>query len=464
MKKIITVISFFLVLFPCFVMAQDGNNTLYFLSNSPQRVKLNPAYQPEYKTYVGIPGLSGISLNLSNAFKVDDLLRWGTGDKADSVIYDVNRLHKALREKNSLVLNTEIPILAIGFRINSWYATFDITQKNDIVFSFNKDIITFFKEGNANYLGQTFDWGGLGLKVTAYNEIGFGLSKRVNDRLTVGGRFKVLFGIANADMTDSKMGVYSSPDGDTIRLSSRQNIRVSAPIKYTKDGEYVEWDNIEFDEDAVDAKFLIGTGNLGFGVDLGAQYKLLDKLTLYASVLDLGFIRWEENTYNFKQNTSFDWTGADLSNSLNKDDPNYKDFGDAFEEMTDSLENRFRLTDKQAAYTTMLNAKIYAGATYQLKEWVNFGGLLKASVMDGRFFPAITLSANLRPIRNIGASVSYSMINGDFANVGAALTAKFGPFQFFVMTDNVLAANYTSTRTASARFGFNLLFGHYQRR
>lgn len=111
---------------------------------------------------MGIPGLSGISLNLSNAFKVDDLLRWGTGDKADSVIYDVNRLHKALREKNSLVLNTEIPILAIGFRINSWYATFDITQKNDIVFSFNKDIITFFKEGNANYLGQTFDWGGLG--------------------------------------------------------------------------------------------------------------------------------------------------------------------------------------------------------------------------------------------------------------------------------------------------------------
>lgn len=35
MKKIITIISFFLVLFPCFVMAQDGNNTpLFFIQFS----------------------------------------------------------------------------------------------------------------------------------------------------------------------------------------------------------------------------------------------------------------------------------------------------------------------------------------------------------------------------------------------------------------------------------------------
>ena len=45
------------------VKAQDGNNTSYFLSNLPQRYRLNPAYQPEYKVFVGLPGLSGISVN-----------------------------------------------------------------------------------------------------------------------------------------------------------------------------------------------------------------------------------------------------------------------------------------------------------------------------------------------------------------------------------------------------------------
>ena len=36
------------------VKAQDGNNTSYFLSNLPQQFRLNPAYQPEYKVFIGL--------------------------------------------------------------------------------------------------------------------------------------------------------------------------------------------------------------------------------------------------------------------------------------------------------------------------------------------------------------------------------------------------------------------------
>ncbi len=57
------------------VKAQDGNNTSYFLSNLPQRYRLNPAYQPEYKVFVGLPGLSGISVNyLNSSFTAEDML------------------------------------------------------------------------------------------------------------------------------------------------------------------------------------------------------------------------------------------------------------------------------------------------------------------------------------------------------------------------------------------------------
>ena len=45
-------------------------------------------------------------------------------------------------------------------------------------------------------------------------------------------------------------------------------------------------------------------------------------------------------------------------------------------------------------------------------------------------------------------------------NLGAGLTAKLGPFQLYLETDNLLACNYTNTRSANARFGINLLFGH----
>ena len=43
------------------VKAQDGNNTSYFLSNLPQQFRLNPAYQPEYKVFIGLPGLRELS-------------------------------------------------------------------------------------------------------------------------------------------------------------------------------------------------------------------------------------------------------------------------------------------------------------------------------------------------------------------------------------------------------------------
>ncbi|MCC8174331.1 MAG: hypothetical protein LIO65_08205 [Odoribacter sp.] len=82
------------------IWAQDGNNTLYFLPNSPQRIRVNPAYQPEYKTTIGVPGLNGAFVNYyNNSLKVNDVLRWGQGEKADSIVVDADKLHKALRKK-----------------------------------------------------------------------------------------------------------------------------------------------------------------------------------------------------------------------------------------------------------------------------------------------------------------------------------------------------------------------------
>ena len=36
----------------------------------------------------------------------------------------------------------------------------------------------------------------------------------------------------------------------------------------------------------------LGIAGYGFGIDLGASYKIMDNLTVSASVLDLGFISW----------------------------------------------------------------------------------------------------------------------------------------------------------------------------
>ena len=134
---------------------QDGNNVTYYLSNLPQRVRINPSYQPEYKVWIGLPALSGISVNYMNSsFGIDDLIRKG---KNDSLYVDIDRMYKSLRKNNIVSLFNENSLLTVGIRFKSWYATLDITQKNDVVFRTSKDIFTFLKNGNAPYLGKNFE-------------------------------------------------------------------------------------------------------------------------------------------------------------------------------------------------------------------------------------------------------------------------------------------------------------------
>lgn len=457
--KYSVMLALFVLSFVSIVKGQDGNNTAYFLSNFPQQYRINPAYQPEYKVFIGLPALSGISVNyLNSSFTPESMLE----KRGDSVYMNVNKFYKGLHKRNFVSFNNENSILSIGVRAKKWYGTLDITQRNDFMFRYNKDIFTFLKEGNATH--PDMDFGRLGVSGNSYLEIALGLSKEVNQKLSVGGRAKFLMGIANVNTTDLDMGVRTLEDG-TVLLNSRQNIRVSSPaqIEYKLDGNgFVDWDGFGLNTDNLGVSSFLNAKNPGFAIDLGGQYKFNDKINLFASLTDLGFIHWgnKANTYRFYQDTEFVWDGADISNSINKNEDNYESLDDAFDRLTKQLDTAFRLQSGSGAYTTMLSPKLHLGATYQLNKTFNVGGLFKASLVDRMFIPAVTASVNARLIRNVSASVSYTATRGSYANIGAGITAKLGPVQLYAMTDNVLAANYTNTRSASARVGINLLFGH----
>ena len=446
------------------VKAQDGNNTSYFLSNLPQQFRLNPAYQPEYKVFIGLPGLSGVSVNyLNSSFTVENLLF----KRDDSVYMDVNKFYKSLHKRNYIAFNNENSILSIGVKAKSWYGTLDITQKNDFLFCYNKDLFTFLKYGNTDH--PSMDFGKLGVNLNSYIEVALGLSKRVNSKLTVGGRLKYLAGIANAHMTDSELDVLTERDG-TMKIHSRQNIRITAPVNIRNEqtglpfepNKPIDWDDFDFNTDDIGVADFLNTKNPGFAIDLGGEYQFNDKIKLFASLTDLGFIHWgnKDFRYNFYQDARFTWEGADISNSVNKDNVGYISIDSAFTKLTDQLKDSLQLRSRGKAYTTMVSPKLYLGATYQLNRTFYVGGLFRASLVDKMFIPSLTASVNGRLMRNVSASVSYSITRGSYVNLGAGLTAKLGPFQLYLETDNLLACNYTNTQSANARFGINLLFGH----
>ncbi|MDR1757004.1 MAG: DUF5723 family protein [Culturomica sp.] len=448
---------------------QDGNNVSYHLSNLPQRVRLNPAYQPEYGVWVGLPVLSGVSVNyLNSSFAVKDLIR-KKNNGTDSLVFDFDRMYQKLRKHNFIGLTNENSLLTVGVRLkNNWYLTVDATQKNEMLFGIDKGFFTFLKNGNAPYIGQNFSLGGIGLTARAYEEFAVGLSKKVNEKWTFGARAKFLLGVANAQLTKSEVnidgsGSVQSGPGQTLRLHSKQEIRLTAPVtlSYTlQEGGYLDWDNIDTDTDDFSSSMVLNSDNPGFALDLGAEYQFNERLKLHASLTDLGFIRWGGAGYRFGQDTTFDWRGADASNSGNKNDANYTPLEDVFEDLVDTLKNCFRLKEQSGAYTTLLRSKMYLGASYDLHKLVSVGGLVEMTLMNKTLYPSLTASANARFHRNVSASVAYTVMPGNYVNLGVGITAKLGPVQLYAATDNALGANYTSAKSTSARFGVNLLFGH----
>jgi len=321
-------------------------------------------------------------------------------------------------------------------------------------------MITFLKDGNYDYRGRTSNWGGLGIDANYYHEIALGASKKINDKWTVGIKGKILFGVANLHMEESDMSIFTSASGDQIVLNSKHRLRASLPINqigYDADG-YV--DDINFDGDDFDQDFFLNTDNKGFAVDLGMTYQMDEKTTLYASILDIGSINWKSNGYEFVQDGTFTYNGADWSQSGNSNDPNYEEIEDVFEDLSDDIADEFRATDLVGSYSVALPTKIYLGGTHQIGKRVNLGALSRTEIFNGKVQSSLSFSANARFFKNLSTSASYTVANNSYANLGLGIAAKAGPLQFYVISDNVMAAiKPNSAHIANIRFGFNFLFG-----
>ena len=436
------------------VSAQDGNNTMYWLENAPQRFRMNPAYQPEFKFVMFFPGLNGLGINYTNtAFGLSDVLKHKSTPQGDSLLINLHTLTDKLKDNNQIALGQDMSILGIGFKAKKSYITIDIVEKLDGSIGFGKELFEFISEGNKDYLGQTQDIGDFDIDVTSYVETALGYSRNINDHLRVGGRLKFLMGALSAKYRSS-LAVSTSEKGDNMNLRVIQNLKTNAPIEKLEEGSEVEFDDIEFDSDNISDMI----GNFGFAVDLGADYKMLgDRLTLSASLTDLGFIKWKKGVHQFSGDDDFDWAGADLTHSINKNDPDYVDVNDAFSDLSDSLTNSLKMVYGSGAYKTMLNTKFNLGASFQFCKVMNAAVLFRGVKSGERFFPSLTFSGNTRLLKNLGMSVSYSMMKGNYSSIGAGLTGRFGPFQFFALTDNVLSG--VNLKNISARLGFNITVG-----
>ena len=480
MKKIIYILAS-LAIFASFQVTADAQQNLrsaYFLDGYTYAYKLNPAFQGE-RGFLAIPMLGKFSMGLESNLGLSTFL-YPTSDGQlttflNSSVSDAEFLGK-IKQANRFMVNADIPVFALGFRTGRLYHTLDLSMRTDMDINAPGDLFSFMKLGASD--GKTsWDISDMGTRIEARTEIAYGISGRFWDNLNVGLRFKLLTGVARAEVSMNSMNFKMASDEWAVQAQGSGMI--SGPIYVKTYGEagnasvagqtnVIDWSTLEIPESVEDLAKYIDNPSYGFAVDLGASYTFLDCITVSAALLDLGAISWKnsirmqtpEARWNFKGFEELSMSGDENAVS------------DQLELMTEELMNSFNLekvgtSDK---WTSPVSCTLHAGVEAKLPFYKRLSiGALATHRFDGAYsWTEGRFSLNWALFRWFGLTGNYAV--SSFGNsAGAAVNLHLPGLTIFAGVDSYLPLrNVTPTyyipvdsMNTNVAVGINIAFGKY---
>jgi hypothetical protein len=228
-------------------------------------------------------------------------------------------------------------------------------------------------------------------------------------------------------------------------------LNTSLPITINQDADG-RISDIVLNENISYRELLLNRRNPGISVDLGAIYRYDDQLTLSASLLDLGLMRWSTELNQVSASGVFTYDELDTeTNAIS---------WDFFNEFMDSVYNSFDVTVSQEPYVSFLPVQLFLGADYQLREKVSVGAVNRNILFRGKLHSSLTLQATSMFSKGFLATLSWSYLNHSLLNLGAGIAYYGKGLQFHLLTDNLLGFFYPfDTRTIHIRMGINLMLG-----
>lgn len=446
---IILVLSVF---FPYGGRAQNGN--FYFNEVQVQRNNLNPAFVAPYNLSVGIPGISGLNVRIENNFFSWDALVVRGAD--DSLRIDISRFMGKANRRSRIAANIDEEIIRVGWRKERNSFVVGLSFHADMQLVLGKETLMFLLQGPGAHIGHN-ELPGNRFDFNSYAYLYFGYSRFVNKNLTVGGRFKLLHGLYNFHTQDLKMSFnilnsdMSDPDIVPYSYELRMNgsFRTNLPLEHSPEMGY-KLGQLSFEP----------FRNMGAALDLGVNYRFGKGFDLSASVLDFGFIAWNDSKASeFKSSKSLkDFEGIDI-NRLKEEGASIIDVAkDMVRELWDTLGPK-KHDSINGGYVRMLPASINIGLSYTLLDIHRFGVLLRGQFYNKYFAPELAVSYTIMPCKNFAMSVSNTFCSGNILNLGLSFAVNAGPVQFHLGVDRINSFNVAKMRTASVTFGINLVFG-----
>ncbi len=445
-KKII--LSLVFVAFAFSLSAQRTGELMYF-STLPQASKYNPANHGENKFYITLPvlGYFGTSLNTSG-FNYKDFVNQHPS-YPDSLRLDFDGFTSKLKENNYIGVGMSTDLLGFGFTFDKVnHVSFNLSLNVESRFNFSKGLFDLITRGTDSQDKELEVFKDKLLDATSYLTASFGYARDIDKKLTVGGNLKMYFGLMN--ITSKTTDVTVEFDGATMATISNIDINTANAfanwyMKSSSSGDGATFDDVE----KVPSNIF---KNKGFGLDLGAKYKINDAMEVSASVVDLGFISWKSNSINVHSsspNTRVEFAGAQTQY-----DNMGNDLDDYFNDLADSLKNSFDLqTTKNGGYTTAIPTKIYAGYSWNFFPNMYAQALYKGRIIAGKLENSLTLAYTYR-LGRMQATVGNTIASKFF---NPSIMLSLGDI-FYCGATFASSLDIAQTSGLSTYFGVNIAF------
>ena len=418
-----------------FVQAQTVS-PVDFMRMNPYQMKANPATDLPYESVMSLV-IGNIDLDVQNTtLRYDNLFEFDAQGRPAAV--NLRQFANSLKESNFIGFDANIDFFTLFRRLNKGMITINYGLKVQGDTQFNDGLFKLLGYGNGAFVGENnpveVD---LDMNAQAYQEFAVGYQWNVNEKLSLGTRAKLLFGLANVTTDAFDVKLYTDADSYALRLKENIAMRMAVPsVIYTDEGQLM-----------TNGLFKVGElfQNLGFGIDLGAEYRFNDKFSAVAAVNDLGFIHWGVNNIEmtgnitdagqFYDDDSFLFNGMDINQlQIIIEDESYR------EVFLDTLKQYFHLGFAPLEkYNTMLNTNLLLRGNYDIDAHNRFSLQTQGRFLGSGFRPAMTLAYNGYFYDKLDVCVSYTALPGSYDNIGLGIAGRlFKTCQIYLTTNDVL--------------------------
>lgn len=441
------------------ITSANAQNTRsgYFIDDYTYRFEMNPAFGNS-KNFIAMPGLGNINASMNGTIGINDVLYNVDGQTTTFLNPQISTSEFLgnINDKNRIGGDVKITLLAAGFKAWGGYNTIAINARSGLGMKVPGELFSLMKEGIGN---KEYDISDVRAFANAYAEISLGHSHQLSKEWRIGANVKFLLGGANIDAKLKNAKLTLGENEWTITSEAELNANVKGLVYETDINE-------DTNHEYVNGMDVDNTGLNGFGMafDLGAVYTpaALPDWSFSASLLDLGFISWNNNVV---ASTNGVKTFNTDRYTFNVDDDATNSFENEWDKIKDDMSALYELEDMgdKGGQTRMLGATMNLGVQYTLPVYrpLTFG-LLNTTRIQGAFsWTDFRLSANIAPAKCIDGGINMSL--GTFG-VGFGWIVNFHTtgFNMFLAMDRTLGKlakqGVPLSSNASVNLGINFPF------